>query len=141
MTRLTRTMVLCLVLAAPGRVQAQDFPERVLPGTSVRVLVPELGLEIGELAATRGCIHVRVPSGGTGTILAVPLHRVARLEIAPSDAALLLGAGEPVISLEEEWIALDLGRVRDSHDQRCPEPPYRDVTPLVIPAGGALEVL
>lgn len=140
MARLTRTLVLCLVLAAPGTVQAQDFPERVLPGTSVRVLVPELGYEIGELAATRGCIHVRVPFGGTGTILAVPLHRVARLEMAPSDVAFMLGVRETAISPQEEWIAVDLGRVREAHERRCPEPPFREVTPLVIPAGGAMDV-
>ena len=141
MTRLTRMMVLCLVLATPGKVQAQDPPEHILSGTRVRVFVPELGFNIGELAATRGCIHVRVPFGSKGTILAVPLHRVMRLEMVPSVAALMLGAREPVISVQEEWVALDLGRVRDAHDQRCPEPPFRDVTPLVIGPGGALEEL
>ena len=141
MTRLTRIVVLCLVLATPGKVKAQDPPERILPGIRVRVFVPELGFNIGELAATRGCIHVRFPFGSKGTILAVPLHRVMRLDMAPSDAALMLGAREPVISFKKEWIALDLGRVRDAHDRRCPEPPFRDVTPLVVGPGGAFKEL
>ena len=71
----------------------------------------------------------------------MPLHRVARLEMAPSDVAFMLGVRETAISPQEEWIAVDLGRVREAHRRCCPEPPFRDVTPLVIPAGGAMDVL
>lgn len=135
MIRLAQLFAFTLALALPSSVQAQDSLDFILPGTRVRVAVPELGFktQIRELDATRGCLHVRLPLGGRGTILGVPLHRVTRLEVAPYDAAVLAGG---VISLQEEWIVLDLDRVRYEHDQRCPEPPFRDVTPLKIGPGG-----
>ena len=109
MIRLTQLFAFALALALPRSVQAQDSLDLILPGTRVRVTVPELGIktQIRKLTANRGCIHVRVPTGGRGTILGVPLHRVTRLEIAPSDAALLLGARERVISFKRSgslWI-------------------------------------
>lgn len=130
-------VLLCLVLAIPVGGRAQDTRDQALSGLRVRVVVAELGTDVhmGELAEVDRCLYVRVPMG-KGTVLGVPLGRVGRLEISASVANReFILSGQPVTDADGSWRTADLGTLRMKNDQRCENPPFTEVTPLILGDG------